>query len=91
VKETLTPDQAEAIHTIKALKERVWVLEEAVVELLLYASPTPKISSVAAALCKGGYTSELVPRLTRVGPVNVAERIEELRKLVPTTDRKEHK
>lgn len=67
------------LHTIKKLKERVWLLGEAVRELLLYAAPfTPE----AAALCKGGYTSELVPRVTRIGPVKIADRVEAIRQLV---------
>jgi hypothetical protein len=66
-------------HTIKELKERVWLLEEAVRELLIYASP---FTLEAAIRCKDGYTSELVPRLTRLGPVVVADRLEEIRTLV---------
>ena len=30
------------LHTIKELKERVWLLEEVIRELLIYASPLPK-------------------------------------------------
>ena len=67
------------LHTIRTLKERVWLLEESVRELLIYAAPcTPE----AAALCKDGYTSELVPRFTRIGPVKIADRVEEIRQLV---------
>lgn len=71
------------LHTIKELKERVWLLEEAVRELLIYASP---FTLEAAIRYKDGYTSELVPRLTRLGPVIVARRLEELRQLVPQKD-----
>jgi len=72
----MNPDD---LHTIKELKERVWLLEETVRELLIYATP---FTLETAALCKDGYTSELVPRLTRLGPVKVAERLEQIRQLV---------
>lgn len=52
-------------------------LRRAISELADYASTTPQDSP----LLMKGYTSELVPRLTRIGAVNVAERVAELRKL----------
>jgi len=73
----------DALHTIKELKERIWLLEEAVHELLIYASPFAK---EAAARCKDGYTSELVPRFTRIGSVKVDERIAQIRALVTLTN-----
>ena len=74
---------------IKTLKERVWLLEEAVRELLIYASPTPASAKEAGDLCKDGYTRELVARFTQIGRVKVADRVEEIRKLVtPTSDKK---
>ena len=72
-------DRSHDLHTIKTLKERVWLLEEVVRELLIYSTP---FTTEAAALCKGGYTSELVPRFTRIGPVKVADRVKEIRQLV---------
>lgn len=69
----------EDLSTIKTLKERVWLLEDVVRELLIYAAP---FTHEAAALCKEGYTSELVPRFTRIGPVQIADRIEEIRRSV---------
>jgi hypothetical protein len=65
------------IKQLKELKERVWLLEEVVRELLIYASATPK-----DLYSPGGYTSELVPRLTRIGAVKVVERLAAIRGLV---------
>ena len=65
------------IKQLKELKERVWLLEEVVRELLIYASATPK-----DLYSPGGYTSELVPRLTRIGTVKVVERLAAIRGLV---------
>jgi hypothetical protein len=84
-----TADRMRDLHEIKELKERVWLLEEAIRELLIYASPFPKSPKEAGDLCKDGYASELVPRFTRIGPVKVADRVEEIRKLVmPISDKK---
>jgi hypothetical protein len=73
------PDDREIdmLHTIKELKERIWLLEETIHELLIYASPLS-----ADLKMKGGFTSELVPRLTRIGPVQVADRLAEIRAIV---------
>lgn len=76
------------LHEIMELKERVWILEEAIRELLIYASPLPKSPKEAGDLCKDGYTSELVARFTQIGPVKVADRIEGIRKLVSPVDKK---
>jgi hypothetical protein len=78
------PGARDDLGTIRTLKERVWLLEEALCELLIYASPTPKSAKQASDLCKDGYTSELVPRFTRIGSVLVADRVEAIRKLVAT-------
>ena len=85
-----TVDRMRDLHEIKELKERVWLLEEAVRELLIYASPTPASAKEAGDLCQGGYASELVARFTQIGPVKVADRVAEIRKLVtPISDKKE--
>jgi len=34
---------------------------------------------------KDGYTSELVPRFTRIGPVKVVDRVEAIRQIVTPT------
>ena len=76
----------EDLYEINKLKDRVQILEEAVRELLIYASPIPKESS--AAIYRNGYTSELVPRFTQLGAVKVADRIEAIRSLVIGPDKK---
>ncbi len=78
--------EVDALHTIKELKERVWLLEEIIHELLIYASPLPKNTQQMTALCKDGFTSELLPRLTQLGSVKVADRLVQIRALVTPSE-----
>lgn len=77
-----SPEHMDDVHEIIALKRRVWILEEALRELLIYASPIPSSAKEAGDLCKYGYTSELAARFTQIGSVKVADRVETIRKLL---------